>query len=116
MEETKNNIDVKETPVVLEAQKVNEECEHDYSNDINNKNIGIDYKDMKNLIKNKYEDVKNKYNKIFVLQHKFNENKIVELRAATSTQACKFIHWKPQQVRVLQVKDVVVEKTSVSLN
>lgn len=67
--------------------------------------ITIDGKDYKYLKKNKYDQVRQKFTKTFVLQHKLNKNKIVELRAASATHACKLVHWKPNQVRLLAVKE-----------
>ena len=61
-------------------------------------------KDYSWLRKTNYEEERRKYNTTFVLQHKKFPTKIVELKGATAVHACNFIHWKPQQVRLLEVR------------
>jgi len=92
-----------EKPVatVLEVQNKKEEKEENQSSS----GITIDGKDYKYLKKNKYDQVRQQFTKTFVLQHKHNKNKIVELRAASAAHACKLIHWKPNQVKLLAVKE-----------
>ena len=62
-------------------------------------------KDYGWLRKTEYEEKRWQYKKTFVLQHKKYPSKVVELRAATAVQACRFIHWKPNQVRVIEVRE-----------
>jgi len=62
-------------------------------------------KDYHWLKKTGYNEQRRKFPKMFVLQHKKYPAKIVELRAATAAHACNFIHWKPNQVRVLEVRE-----------
>lgn len=63
--------------------------------------VTIDARDYGYLKKNNYEEERKKWKTTFVLQHKRYPDKIVELRAATPAHACRMIHWKPNQVRLL---------------
>jgi hypothetical protein len=69
------------------------------------KYVTVSPKDFKALKKSKYEQERHKYNKAFVLKHK-KTDRIVEIRAASSFQACKFIGWKTKQVIVIEEKDL----------
>jgi len=71
--------------------------------------IKITKKDFSNLKKSKYDEVRNKFKTVFVLQHRKFPEKIVELRAASPVHACNMIHWKPQQVRLLETRTVETE-------
>lgn len=71
--------------------------------------VTIDQKDYGFLRKNKYEEERKKWSTTYILQHRHFPDKIVELRAASPTHACNMIHWKPNQVRVLGVKEDAVE-------
>jgi len=62
----------------------------------------IDKKDYRWLRKTNYEQESRKYDTVFVLQHKIHRGKVVELRAKTAVQACRFIHWKPHQVCLVE--------------
>lgn len=62
-------------------------------------------KDYKWLQKSHYNEEKTRWNKTFVLQHKNHPAKVVELKAATAVHACSYIHWKPKQVRVLEIRE-----------
>ena len=68
--------------------------------------IALDGKDQKWLKKNKYNEICNRFSKIFVLQNKKHPSKIAELRAASPVHACSLIHWKPNQVRIIEIKEV----------
>ena len=63
--------------------------------------ITVSPKDFKALKKSGYEKKRHLYNKVFVLKHK-RTKRIVELRAVSSFQACKFIGWKFNQVTLLE--------------
>lgn len=63
----------------------------------------IDERDLRNLRKSGYEKVRNQFSTMFVLQHIRYPGKVAQIKAKCSFQACKFIGWKPHQVRVLEV-------------
>ena len=69
------------------------------------KYITVSPKDFKALKKSNYENIRHKFNKAFVLKHK-KTDRIVEIRATSSFQACKFIGWKCNQVVVIEEKDL----------
>ena len=72
--------------------------------------MSLTSKDYGWLRKTHYEEVRMNFRKTFVLQHKLFPKKIIELRGASAVHACSFIHWKPNQVRLLEVReDQVVE-------
>ncbi len=104
IENTQHIPEKEEKPVatVLEVGGKNDEKSEEKSEC---SGITIDGKDYKYLKKNKYDQVRQQFKKTFVLQHKHDSKKIVELRAASPTHACKLIHWKPNQVRLLAVKE-----------
>jgi hypothetical protein len=66
--------------------------------------IPLTLKELKSLHRNKYEQVREKFKKAFVIRNK-KTNQIVELVAASSTHACSLIGWRPRSVQVLEVKD-----------
>lgn len=86
-------------PTVLEIEKKEDGKEEKVG-------VRINAKDYSWLKKNRYEDIRSRFDTTFILQHKNNPNKIVELRASSATHACHLIHWKPQQVRLLGTKKV----------
>jgi hypothetical protein len=98
-------ISEKEEKPVATILEVGSEKEEKIEEKKESPGITIDGKDYKYLKKNKYDEVRQKFTKTFVLQHKQNKNKIVELRAASATHACKLIHWKPNQVKLLAIKE-----------
>lgn len=67
--------------------------------------ITVSPKDFKALKKSDYERKRHLYNKVFVLKHK-KTKRIVEIRAASSFQACKFIGWKLNQVSLIEERDL----------
>jgi hypothetical protein len=71
----------------------------------------LSQKDYSWLRKTNYEEERRKYNTTFVLQHRKFPTKIVELKGATAVHACGFIHWKPQQVRLLEMRKDVPKGT-----
>lgn len=75
-----------------------------HSGDEESKLPMLDFKDMKNLKKSKYETLSSKWKKAYVLQHK--SGKIAELKAASALHACKLIGWRHRHVKVLEEKDV----------
>ena len=58
--------------------------------------------EIRALRRSKYDEIANKFDKIFTLSHK--SGKIVEIRAASSVHACKIIGWRPRHVKVVEVK------------
>ena len=64
-------------------------------------NYEITWKEMKALKKSRYFQVKDKYNTSFVLKNKRN-GIIAEIQASTPIQACHFIGWKANQVKVME--------------
>lgn len=76
----------------------------------------IDEHDLMSLRKSGYDDKRDQFTTTFVLQHKRYPGKIAQIKAMTPVQACRFLHWKPKQVRILEViedddstKDVPVD-------
>lgn len=65
----------------------------------------LDRKDYSWLKKTDYLRNKEKWSKTFVIQHKKYPGKIAEIKAASAVHACSFIHWKPNQVRLLEVRE-----------
>ena len=66
-------------------------------------------RDYQSLKKSKYSDVFKKYDKSFVLKNK-KTGAIAEIRGVNAFHACKFIGWKPQQVKVLSEVSKYQEK------
>ncbi len=62
------------------------------------------HKELKNLKKNNYEKIYNKFDKSFVLKNK-KTGAILEIRALTSIHACKLIGWNPKKTRLINVLD-----------
>jgi len=62
----------------------------------------ITWKEIKALKKSRYFAVKDQFDKSFVLKHKIS-GIIAEIQALTPVQACKFIGWKVNQVKVIEV-------------
>ena len=65
----------------------------------------LTWKEIKSLKRNRYFDIKDKYNKAFVLQNK-RTNQIAEIQAASSFHACKIIGWKSNRTKVIDVINV----------
>jgi hypothetical protein len=85
------NEEVEETsPVTLEAGE--EQVEEV-------KDIPLGIRDIKALKRNKYDDVKNNFNQVFVLKHK--TGKIAQLQAASDAHACTLIGWRPRQCKLI---------------
>lgn len=68
--------------------------------------INISSKDFSFLRKNRYDEIRSKFKNVYILQHKKFPEKIVELRASSAVHACNLIHWKPNQVILLETKMV----------
>lgn len=102
MEENINDVNETKRHPLLDVSKKNNKTEEK----IPKKEVRIGQKDYQALRKSHYEDVRLKYNKVYLLQHKKYPEKIVELRAASSAHACKMIGWKPNQVRLLSEKEM----------
>lgn len=62
--------------------------------------IIAELKDKINLKKSRYIDKKNSYKNVYILQN-VKTGKIVELNASSAFQACKFVGWKPNKVKIL---------------
>jgi len=76
----------------------------------------LTYREVKHLKRAKYDKIAGKFKKAFVLRNK-KTGQIVEIRAASSFHACNIIGWKPNRVKVMEVKtieekDPVVGETS----
>ena len=61
-------------------------------------------KDTKALKASRYGDIKDKFNKTFVLENR-KTGMVVELRAASSTHACKLINWRPNNAKLIDVRE-----------
>ena len=65
----------------------------------------IGWREIKALKRSRYLDVKDKYDKAFILSNK-RTKQVVEIQAASSLQACQMIGWKPRHIKVLDVLNV----------
>jgi len=64
----------------------------------------ITWKEIKALNKSRYDQIRTKFKKTFIIANK-RTGQIVEISAASSIHACKIIGWKSRKVRVLEVKE-----------
>jgi len=96
------------SPTVLEVEKPAEEKKEEKGG------VKIGPKDYAWLRKNHYDEIRSNFKTTFILQHKKFPDKIVELKAASAVHACRLIHWKPQQVRLLGTKESSVKDEAVS--
>ena len=69
-------------------------------------------KDQKKLAQNHYEQKKDRFPQIFVIEHK-KTGKVVELHAASAYHAANLIGWRPRHVRLVKVKGKKGEPTKV---
>jgi len=88
-------------------------CSHNCSHK-SKKDAGLGEKEFRCLKRNKYEELSRSYTKSFLLQHKKYHNKVVEIKATTPAHACYLIGWKPNQVILLQEKEVEVVSENIS--
>jgi hypothetical protein len=63
----------------------------------------LTYDDFKALKRSKYHQIQNQFNESFVLLNK-KTNSVVELKAVSVRQACKFIGWRPRHVQLLETR------------
>jgi len=63
----------------------------------------LSYDDFKALKRSKYHDKQNQFSESFVILNK-KTNSVVELKAASVVQACKFIGWRPRHVQLLETR------------
>ena len=68
----------------------------------------LDYRDHKNLSKNKYDEVRKKFKNVYVLRHR--SGKVAELNAASPLHACKLIGWRPRHVKVVRTENPETSK------
>lgn len=61
-------------------------------------------KDVKNLVRSKYSELRGKFKTAFVIQNT-KTGVIAELKAASSFHACNLIGWKPQHTRLIETKE-----------
>lgn len=61
-------------------------------------------KDTRSLKASRYGEIKDKFDKTFVIENK-KTGRVVELKAASSTHACKLIGWRPNNVRLIDVME-----------
>ena len=66
-------------------------------------------REMKYLKKARYQKFADTYPSSYVIQHK-TRGMIAEIKACSSFQACQFLGWKPQQVKIVQEKDIRQDK------
>lgn len=71
----------------------------------------ITTKELKALGRAKYDEIRQKFDNIYVLRNK-RTKQVVELVAASSVHACKIIGWRPRLVEVIETK--VKEKEVVT--
>jgi len=61
--------------------------------------------EMRALRKSGYDQIRNTCTTTFVIQNKRQPDKVAEIRAVSSHQACKLIGWRPRHCRILQVRE-----------
>ena len=72
------------------------------------KAVPLGPKEMKYLKRARYKHFADTYPSSYVLQHKIR-GMIAEIKACSAVQACQFLGWKPQQVKIIQEKNVQVK-------
>jgi hypothetical protein len=97
----------KSEDIVSEASSIKEE------NDISEEDKGhfLTPKDIKSLKNSNYENESKKYNKIFIIKNK-KTKQIVEVKAASTVHACKFIGWRPRQTILIEEKREEVKEVT----
>ncbi len=58
-------------------------------------------REMKNLKKNNYEEIRHKFPKSFTLKN-IKTGQVVEINAASSLHACNLVRWRPRHVRIIE--------------
>jgi len=61
----------------------------------------LTYQDQKNLKNCKYEENKNLYPREYLIYNK-KTNQLATIRAHSPYQACRFLKWKPNQVKLVE--------------
>jgi len=79
-----------------------ETCEH-------GKQAVLSEKDVRSLVKSRYEQNHRKYRNAFLLMH-IKTKKMVEIRGVSSLHACKQIGWRPRHVKLLAEREVSDEE------
>jgi len=95
--------EIKEVKENKEVEKVDNEKIQKAQEE--NAPIPLSWKEVKSLKRNRYNDNIDNYNKSFVIKN-IRTGMIVEVRAASSFQAAKFIGWRPRHTVVIKVKDL----------
>ncbi len=67
-------------------------------------------KDTRSLKASRYGEIKDKFSTTFVIKNK-KTGMIVELKAASSTHACKLIGWRPNNVKLIEVREGKKDET-----
>lgn len=90
----------------MDAEKVKntidlEKLEDDINPENNDQDTSsmLTYRDFKNLKKNRYFEIKDRFSNSFILENK--SGSIAELKAANPYHACKLIGWNPKQTKVI---------------
>ena len=65
----------------------------------------LNSKEQKALKRAKYEERQGSFTKEFLLEHK-KSGRMVEIKGATSLQACSFIGWRPRHCKVVSETEV----------
>ena len=66
----------------------------------------LDRVDMARLKSNRYSELSDGWNKVFVIRHKKYSHKVAELRALSFVHACNLIGWRPRQVELIRSEDI----------
>lgn len=69
----------------------------------------ITSREIKYLKRARYDKIHDKFKNAYVLLNK-RTGQIAEINAASSMHACNIIGWKPNKVKVLEVKDLTIDK------
>lgn len=93
----------------LDGGNVNPQLADELSNQIkhgmlsDNRNF-LYPKDIRNLQRNKYEEVSKRFEKSYVIKNK-KTKQIVELKAASSVHAANLIGWRPRHIELIETID-----------
>jgi hypothetical protein len=94
------------TNEIVKKQEVIDIDSDDFRDNLNRKEDNFTFpisdKDYKNLKKSKYFQVKDKYDKSFVIQNK-KTGVIAEIRAITEVHACSLIGWRIKNTNFIDV-------------
>ena len=102
------------TEVIAPEPHVHDEhCDHDNKPEeasAKSNNI-LSEKEVRALVKSKYEEKQSTYSKAYLMMHK-KTKKMVELKGSSALQACSHIGWRARHVKVLAEREILSEEKS----